>query len=278
MRRPRIGITGPDTGGTAAWGFTALQVWLAGGRPLRIRPRRPRDPSRLDGLIVGGGADVDPQTYTEGQVLAEYLREPPVSSHLPWYRRMGQWVRGLMYPLVFLLRKWLSRSQVSRDEARDRLELYLLHEAQTRQLPVLGICRGAQLINVYHGGNLHEDIGSFYYEEPNPRSIFPIKEVLVKPGSRLARILGVELLEVNALHHQAVNQTGEAIDVVAQERNQVTQGIEQQAERFVLGVQWHPEFLPHLPRQRWLFEAMVRAAEQRLRQPKRTDADAPVPD
>lgn len=263
MKRPRIGVTGPDRGGTPAWWFTSLQIWLAGGWPLRIRPRKPREIDELDGLIIGGGADVDPQAYSEGEVLAEYLEQPPVQPGSPWYRRVGQWLTGLVYPLVFLLRKWLSKGKAELDKDRDRLEFYLLKEAHERELPVLGICRGAQLINVYHGGNLHTDISTFYYEAPNPRSIFPVKEVCIEVGSQLADILGVRQLEVNALHHQAIDETGQHLDVVARERNQVTQGIEHEStgDAFLLGVQWHPEFLPHLPRQRRIFEALVDAAQ-----------------
>jgi len=235
---------------------------MAGGKPLRIRPKKPRTIDELEGLIIGGGADVDPQIYGEGEVLAEYLENPPVKPGAPWHRRVGQWITGLVYPLVFLLRKWLSKEQVELDEDRDRLEFSLLKEAYQRQLPVLGICRGAQLINVYHGGNLHADISTFYYESPNPRSIFPVKEVCIKADSHLAEILGVHQLEVNALHHQAVDQTGQNLDVVAREPNKVAQGIERENgdDTFLLGVQWHPEFLPHLPRQRYIFEALVEAA------------------
>ncbi len=235
---------------------------MAGGRPFRIRPHRPQLDRRPDALVLGGGADIDPQAYSEEQVLKAYLQDPPVSEQAPWYRKVAQWLQGLIYPLVFLLRKWFSRSSPALDKDRDRLELYLLGQAAQAHLPVLGICRGAQLINVYHGGTLHQDIGSFYYEEPNPRSIFPVKEIWVQPESQLAEVLGVHELAVNALHHQAVKDEGQALEVVAREKNTVAQGIEKQGDskQFVLGVQWHPEFLPHLPRQRALFEALVDAA------------------
>ena len=128
-------------------------------------------------------------------------------------------------------------------------------------MPVLGICRGAQLINVYFKGTLYEDINTFYYEEPNRYSIFPVKKIYIKPGSKLAEILGVRELRVNALHHQAVKKAGEDIEIVAQEANKVVQGIESAAKKFVVGVQWHPEYLVQKKRQRRIFKALVEAAD-----------------
>jgi len=125
---------------------------------------------------------------------------------------------------------------------------------------MLGICRGAQLLNRAFGGTVATDLSSFYEERPNRRSAFPAKEVELAPDSRLASILGPEPCRVNALHRHAVDRVGEELRIVARESNGVVQAIEGAGPAWVVGVQWHPEYLPQIPRQQRLFEALVRAA------------------
>jgi putative glutamine amidotransferase len=115
---------------------------------------------------------------------------------------------------------------------------------------------------VYFRGTLHQDLGAFYCEEPNPSSLFPVKEIAIAPGSKLASVLGVETLRINALHHQAVDTPGQGIVIVAREANGVVQAIESQQESFVIGVQWHPEYLPQHPEQRRLFQSLVQQARE----------------
>nr|WP_242693173.1 gamma-glutamyl-gamma-aminobutyrate hydrolase family protein [Sabulibacter ruber] len=152
------------------------------------------------------------------------------------------------------------------DQARDHLEFQLIDQAVKKNLPILGICRGSQLLNVYFRGTLHQDINSFYLEEPNPSSIFPVKRVSIKPGSKLAQIVGTLKLKVNALHHQAVHTPGKGLQIVAQEENQVVQAIEHIGEQFMLGVQWHPEYLPRRKEHRSIFQALVQKAREVNRQ------------
>ena len=261
--RPTIGITGPDRGGTAAWLFTALGVRLAGGKPVRITPSRSRTADGLQGLIIGGGADVDPNTYQQAHLLDEYLQQTIRHPRKNFFQKLIRFTRWLYYPALFFLRKLLSRGKAwTLDPARDHLEFQLIDQAVKKNLPLLGICRGSQLLNVYFRGTLFQDIGAFYCEEPNPSSLFPVKKVHIAPGSKLAATVGMEQLRVNALHHQAVKDPGKGIAIVAREANQVVQAIEGCGEQFLIGVQWHPEYLPQHPEHRRLFQALVQHARQ----------------
>ncbi|WP_224999558.1 gamma-glutamyl-gamma-aminobutyrate hydrolase family protein [Cesiribacter sp. SM1] len=261
---PTIGITGPDKGGGMAWFFTALAVRIAGGRPVRITPSRPRTADGLQALIIGGGADVDPDAYQQEHVVQEYLNQTIKHPRKTLLQRIGRFARMAYYPALFFMRKLLSRSKErgwSLDKARDHLEFQLIDQAVKKGLPILGICRGSQLINVYFGGTLYQDINTFYSEEPNPSSVFPVKRIHIKEGSRLAHVVGEHQLKVNALHNQAVKDPGHGVEIVAREVNDVVQGIELTQAPFVIGVQWHPEYLPQRRQQRRIFKAIVEAAK-----------------
>lgn len=261
--RPTIGVTGPDKGGWAAWFFTALSIRIAGGKPVRIQPSNPRTADGLQGLIIGGGADVDPSTYQQENVIDEYLARTIQQPRKNIFQRIGRFTKWMYYPALFFIRKAFSRKQEwTIDKARDHLEFQLIDQAVKKKLPVMGICRGSQLLNVYFGGTLYQDISSFYLEEPNPSSVFPVKKVFIKPGSKLAGILAVKGLRVNALHHQAVEEPGENIEIVAREPNKVPQAIEHLKHEYVIGVQWHPEYLPQLKIQRRLFQELVQKAKE----------------
>lgn len=147
------------------------------------------------------------------------------------------------------------------DEARDRLEIALIEEAESRRLPILGVCRGAQLINVARGGTLHEDIYETYPDAHRIHTPLPRKCVRIAPGSRLAGIVGEEPSRVNALHRQSVDRLGDGLRPVAWDEAGVVQAIEATArDRLVVGVQWHPEYLVASRRDWRLFKALAEAA------------------
>lgn len=255
--RPRIGVTGPDRGGLAAWMFTALAVWWAGGRPSRIRPGRRVAFECLDALIIGGGADVSPALYGEHRRLP--VRELRDAGAFGWRRALGY----VLFPLLWLVRRLLTKKRGGLDPARDEMEQELIGKAIAARLPMLGICRGMQLINVALDGTLHQSLEGFYDEYPAIRSVLPRKRVELAPGSRLQRILGREQSLVNALHRQAIDRLGSGLEAAAREANGVLQGFEAVGDHWLIGVQWHPEYLPQRRAQRALFKDLVAHAGRR---------------
>ena len=254
--RPVIGVTGPNRGGSAAWLCARFAVWRAGGRPVHITPARPLTADALDGLIIGGGADVAPELYGEEPATPSMRSLRRSSRTLPRFL-----ATLLLFPLLWVLRRLLStKRSMGGDIDRDTLEQQLLHTALERGLPVLGICRGAQLLNVVCGGTLHQDLGAFYAEAPNLWTIWPQKSVRITPHSRLAAALGRTYCHVNSLHRQAIRAPAANLRAVAHEDNGVVQAIEDPHATCIIGVQWHPEYLPQKREQRALFRHLVTTA------------------
>lgn len=206
-------------------------VIAAGGVPL-ILPST-TDPDVLnryldmvDGILFSGGDDINPTCYGEPQL-----------------RQCGD-----ICPL------------------RDEYELLLCRLAVERRKPVLGICRGAQLLNVTLGGTLYQDLPSQLPEciahSQHQISRYVSHPVSIVDGSLLRRIHGSEQLFVNTFHHQAVKQPGCGLKVTALAPDGVIEAIELEGHPFCLGVQWHPERLVQNPadtEHRKLFQAFVDA-------------------
>lgn len=144
------------------------------------------------------------------------------------------------------------------DPDRDRLEIHWIEKALEQNIPLLGICRGAQLINVVMGGTLHQDIRSMRALTYNRPGLLPTKHVKLNPQSGLARICGKNKLRVNSLHSQAINQQAEGLQIVGRDLDDIVQAVQSADERPIIGVQWHPEYLFYLPTQMALFRWLVK--------------------
>ena len=251
-KRPAIGVTCPIEGGLFAWIMTWLALKRKGAKPLRITPETNTEMVQLDGLVLGGGSDIDPENYGEELlIIKESVKEQRFKDKL-------------FGAILFLIRMIFSvkTSQPQKDVDRDRMEKKLCLYTLEQQIPVLGICRGAQLINVALGGTLHQDTRTFYAETPQIRSILSSKKVYLTANSRLRKIFNVDTCLVNSLHHQAVNKLGIDLIISAKEDNKIVQAIEHTKHPFMIGVQWHPEYLPHIKLQQRLFKSLVEESKK----------------
>lgn len=251
--RPQIGVTGPDEGGDIAWICTRFMIWLGGGKAVRLTPERGFEIGDIHGVVFGGGADIDPVRYKQ-KLIETIKKESKKVRHfnMKFVASIGLW----------MLRRVLSikSSRAKVDAKRDELEFTLLKECLEREIPVLGICRGGQLINVYFGGSLHQNISSFYVETPQLRTVRPRKLIQIESGSALSRILDRSQAKVNSLHDQSVKDLGNGLRISARESNGIVQAIEHKSHPFLIGVQWHPEFMPLHREQRRFFRQLVQAA------------------
>lgn len=224
---------------------------------MRLRPRRfPEEQPlpRFDGLVLGGGADVDPELY-DGEI--DQLKKAVKATRRGGVRR---WAGFLLAPVIYLLRRLFALQDGSVDRGRDALEQRCLDLAMKRRLPVLGICRGSQFINIHQGGTLFNELTGFYGEQGNISTVLRRKTIFITEGSRLAEVFKTESTEVNSLHRQAVDQIGQTLSVAARDGAGVVQAIENRDLPFLIGVQWHPEYLPFARVQQHLFRELVRCA------------------
>ena len=247
MSAPRIGVSGvvrtwdgaERTGVNAAY---LRSVLAAGGMPIILSPvvgapHAARALDGLEGLLLTGGEDIHP---------AWYGAEPSSHLHPP-----------------------------SRE--RDLFELALFAAARQRELPILGICRGVQLINVALGGTLYQDLPTerpgLVHHDPDTAREARTHAVRLEGGSRAASALGVLELTVNSIHHQAVNRLGRGLVASGWSEDGLIEAVEAPAgDSWLLGVQWHPEEMlaENAAPERGLFRALIQAAEAAPRESRAT--------
>jgi gamma-glutamyl-gamma-aminobutyrate hydrolase PuuD len=168
-----------------------------------------------------------------------------------------------VYPLAF---EGQPKDGYRYDLARGDMEASWGLAARRHNLPVLGVCRGAQMLNVIAGGTLHMDLSGFEGADLTPSSwehLTVRKPVKLRKRSRLAAIVGTDRLMVNIIHQQAIDRVGAGLSVAAREPNGVIQAIEDPTRPFWIGVQYHPELMAYRTVHRRLFKALVTAARDR---------------
>ena len=151
------------------------------------------------------------------------------------------------------------------DQKRDALEVAVIKQALKAGVPILGICRGAQLLNVCLGGSLFQELTSHRQQTSSRWTVLPLKTLLVEQDSKLAGLLGSEPSRINSLHNQAIDKLGENLQLAGRDLDGIVQAVEHTRHPFIVGVQWHPEFLVYMPRQRRLFQALVTQAAEKKR-------------
>ncbi len=149
-------------------------------------------------------------------------------------------------------------AKVILDPERDRLEIKWIHKALEQNIPLLGICRGAQLINVVLGGTLYQDIRPLRKRTYNRPGLLPTKRVRLEAGSRLAKICGKTHLRINSLHHQAIKEVGVCLNAVGWDLDLFTQAVERLNPSQIIGIQWHPEYLLYMPSQFSIFKSLLK--------------------
>lgn len=244
-RKPIIGVTGPDNGGYINWFMTSIAVRRAGGHPVRISSSRLNRFELLQGIILSGGKDIEPSNFGEKSIYSSKYNKAVPSTKT---------IFNTQYCFLF-------NSQSKRyDLERDHFESSIIRMALAKELPILGICRGAQLLNIVLGGGLYQEIKSFYSEIEFVHSLLPCKRVEILKGSCLSNVFNSTTSIVNAHHLQAIRNTGKNIVVTAVDEAGVVQGIEYSESQYVIGVQWHPEFIPFSNQHQMLFQELIRIA------------------
>ena len=199
----------------------------AGGIPVILAPVAPDAIDsllgRLDAVILSGGPDLHPSAYGA-------LPHPELGPTEP---------------------------------ELDRFELALARAAVTRRLPVLGICRGMQVLNVALGGSLHQHLpdldGGLNHRQVEPAGQ-PTHRVTLSRSSRLTKVIGRRYVEVNSFHHQGLHALGKGLEIAGRAPDGHIEAIEVPGRRFTFGVQWHAECLVDRPDHLALFRGLVRAA------------------
>ena len=204
-RKANVIITGSAKGSRSAWIVSRALLRLYGVHAEFVHPYHWDRNIQMDGLLITGGIDVDPLTFST-------KKHPSIQKT---------------------------------DPLRDTMELFYLKQAQKKKIPIVGICRGMQMINLFMGGTLHPHIPEMGLDFEHPRSLFPLNLLRIVPKTHLHKILRTDNLKANALHHQTIDKLGKGLRVSAKDTNTLVQAIESTEENFILGLQWHPEFMPY---------------------------------
>lgn len=227
MRKPYIGISISRRASIVTKAALYFSILLCGGRPKFLYPNCRIDVADFDGLLLSGGDDINPELY--GQE---------------------------------------AKKDKAYDNSRDENERALFSLAELSQKPVLGICRGCQMINISRGGTLHLDIEKAYEKAKYPASVlgylFFRKPVRLVDGTLLQRVIQLRSLRVNSLHKQAIDGLGENLVISATENNGIIQGIEGRGDTFIVGVQYHPEYMIYKKSSRDLFKSFIEQANTGL--------------
>lgn len=162
------------------------------------------------------------------------------------------------------------------DRKRDRTDQMLLREAERLHLPVLGICRGAQLINVYRGGSLCQDVTPLRVHTRHRPLLLPLQRIRVVEPTRLGRIIRSRSIGANRIHSQAIQWLGCGLRVSALDDDLFVQAFENTHGQWLMGVQWHPEYLLYHGPHRRIFSDFVHTAEQ-LKLARLVREDLPEP-
>lgn len=253
QQRPVIGVTGPGKRGKGNWWFFKIVIWFLGAKPIHFIPGKNLTIQDIDALLISGGADIDPERYgREIDSLPSQARK----------KRSAQLLTWLFYPFIQIYKEAFGVGSSDVNRERDEMEFPLLAEAISGKKPVLGICRGMQLMNVALGGTLYHDINSLGYEVQYKKSVFPRKWIHITAQSLLHDIIGYPKCRINSLHNQGVDRLGQGLEIIAKDENGLTQALEKKGGTFCLGVQWHPEYIPYLKNQRQIFSSFIQAAKR----------------
>jgi putative glutamine amidotransferase len=250
-KQPVIGVTGPGKRGRANWWFFKILVKLLGGRPLLIIPGQEPDIKELNGLILSGGADINPERYGREK------------ESLPYKQQKRRWtpLKLLFYPFVQLYKEAFAIGSCEVNDQRDAMEFALFQAAREQQIPMMGICRGMQLMNVALSGSLYHDLKSLTQAVKHKQSLWPSKKITIEPGSLIAKLLGATSCTINSLHNQGVDKLGEGLMITARDEDGFVQALEFKDHPCCFGVQWHPEYMPFNPRQRYLLRQFIAFAK-----------------
>ena len=164
------------------------------------------------------------------------------------------------------------------DRRRDRTDQMLLTEAERLHLPVLGICRGAQLINVFRGGSLCQNVTPLRVHTRHRPLLLPLQPVRIVAPTRLGGIIRSPRIGANRIHSQAIQWLGRGLRVSALDNDLFVQAIENTHGQWLMGLQWHPEYLLYHGAHRRIFADFVRTAERlKLARLNREDVPEPAP-